>query len=303
MSLPLIFGEVNDVRNSKNPALGRAVEPYLYIAPTVVLFLFVLAIPLFNLVKYSLGDSNIIQGFQGFNHFANFKYLTSPKFLGSLKVTLIYVLFGVTGIVLFGLALSLALNKPMPGRSFFRAVAVIPWVVPHAFAASMWSWVLNAQFGFINQLLLSLGIIQKNISFLSLGSALPTVIVVRIWQGTPFMIISLLAALQTIPEDIQEAADLDGANFFQRFRYITFPCIRPVLTTTTLIITAWTMQIFDTVYIMTGGGPVRSTQLIALEIYAKAFQQDDLGTAAAMSLVILLIVTLLSLTNMKSKKE
>ena len=283
------------MKRTKTPDhLGRTIEPYVYLLPTIILFVFILAIPIFNLIKYSLGDSNIIQGYKEWNHFENFKYLTNKKFLGSVKVTAFYVIFGVAGVVFFGTIMALALDKPLKGLGIFRAIAIIPWVVPQAFAATMWRWVLNAQFGFLNQLLLTLGLIKENISFLSdPNMALATVIVVRIWQGTPFMIISLLAALQTVPEDIYEAAALDGVNPLQRFFYITLPHIMPVLLTTTLIITAWTMQIFDTVYIMTGGGPARGTQLVALEVYAKAFQQDDLGTACAISLCILAMLTIL----------
>lgn len=290
-------------KTKANPLTAGKVEPYLYLLPTIVLFIFILAVPLFNLFKYSLGDSNIIQGYKEWNNFENFTYLASPKFLSSVWVTIVYVFFGVIGVVVCGTIVSLALDKPVPGRGAFRAVAIIPWVVPQAFAASMWSWVVNAQFGFINQLLRSIGLIESNLSFLSENTALTTVIIVRIWQGTPFMIISLLAALQTIPEDIQEAADLDGVNAWQRFRFITLPFIRPVLVTTTLIVTAWTMQIFDTVYIMTAGGPARSTQLVALEIYAKAFQQDDLGTACAIALCVLGVIALLSLNNLKKEGE
>ncbi len=278
-----------------------SIEPYIYLLPTIILFIFILVVPLFNLFKYSLGDSNIIQGYKSWNDFKNFTYLLKPRFLDSVKVTLIYVVFGVLGVVLCGMSVSLALNKPIAGRGIFRALAIIPWVVPQAFAASMWIWVVNAQFGFINQLLRALHLIEKNISFLSENTAIITVIVVRIWQGTPFMIISLLAALQTIPEDIQEAAELDGASSIQQFRYITLPYITPVLTTSTLIITAWTMQIFDTVYIMTSGGPARTTQLVALEIYSKAFQQDDLGTACVIALVVLAIIALLSLGNLRKE--
>lgn len=287
--------------NNRKLRLGKTIEPYMYILPTVVLFIFILAIPFFHLLKYSLGESNIVQGFVKWNDFKNFKYLASKKFLDSVKVTLIYVVFGVAGVVFFGTIMALVLDKPLKGLGIFRAIAIIPWVVPQAFAASMWRWVVNAQFGFINQFLLTLGLIDKNISFLSDNTALATVIVVRIWQGTPFMIISLLAALQTVPQDIYEAADLDGVNPVQRFFKITLPFISPVLLTTTLIITAWTMQIFDTVYIMTAGGPARKTQLVALEVYAKAFKQDDLGTACAISLAILLVIGVISYC--KSKLE
>lgn len=284
------------MRGKNTPSrLGRAVAPYVYLLPTLLLFVFILAIPIFNLIKYSLGESNIIQGYREWNDFENFEYLTSKKFLDSVKTTLLYVVFGVSGVVFFGTVMALALDKPLKGLGIFRAIAIIPWVVPQAFAATMWRWVVNAQFGFINQLLMALGLVHENISFLSEpASALTTVIVVRIWQGTPFMIMALLAALQTVPEDIHEAASLDGVNPLQRFFHITLPHIMPVLLTTTLIITAWTMQIFDAVYIMTAGGPARGTQLVALEVYAKAFQQDDLGTACAISLCILAVISVIS---------
>ena len=146
--------------------------------------------------------------------------------------------------------------------------------------------------------------IEKNISFLSEPhKALVVCVVVRIWQGTPFMIMSLLSALQTVPEDIYEAAALDGVNPLQRFFSITLPHIMPVLLTTTLIVTAWTMQIFDAVNVLTGGGPARGTQLVALEIYAKAFQQDNLGTACAISLCLLVVLSLLSYAKRKIEQR
>lgn len=279
------------------------IEPYLFILPTIILLILVLAIPLFNVFKFSMGDSNIIQGYIEWNSFENFEYLSTEKFLKSLGTTVIYVISGVLRIVVFGLLIALALNKPMPLRGVFRSIVIIPWVVPHAFAATMWKWVVNPQYGFINQLLMKLDLISEPISFLSDGKALPTVILVRIWQGTPFMIISLLAALQTIPSDIEEAAKLDGASAFNRFRYITIPYIKPVLSTTTLIVTAWTFQIFDTVYIMTAGGPARQTQLAAIEIYDKAFLDYDLGTACAIAIVVLVIVGVIGVFRFGLERE
>lgn len=285
----------------KNKKLYK-IEPYLYIFPTVILLILVLGIPLVNVFRFSMGKSNVIQGYLEWNSFENFKYLIEPEFLSSLRITVIYVVFGVAGIVIFGTLVAVALNKPMPCRGLFRSIVIIPWVVPQAFAASMWSWVLNSQFGFINQLLMKLDLIAKPISFLGDGKALATVIIVRIWQGTPFMIISLMAALQTIPADIEEAAELDGAGAIARFRYITFPYLKSVLATTTLIVTAWTIQIFDTVYIMTGGGPARQTELVALEIYYKAFRDYDLGIACAIALVVLLIVGVIGAIKFKNER-
>ncbi|MGB4137363.1 MAG: sugar ABC transporter permease [Microbacterium sp.] len=267
--------------------------PYLFILPTAVLFIVVLGVPLLNLFVYAFGDSNIYQGFTGWNSFANFEYLATSRFLKTVGVTLIWLVGGVVGIVVTGIVVALALNRPIPGLGLFRALIIIPWVVPHAFAAAMWSWVIHPQFGMLNEILMRLGLIAEPISFLSADTALATVIVVRIWQGAPFMIITLIAALQTVPSEIEEAADLDGVNAWQKFRYVTLPHIMPVLAISTLIISAWTLQIFDTVYIMTNGGPNRATQIVALDIYSKVFVESNLGSGAAIALVTLAVVAII----------
>lgn len=278
-------------------------EPYLFILPTVALFAIVLVVPLLNLMVYSVGDSNLYQGFTGWNNFKNYEYLASAKFLQTVGVTLVWLIGGVLGIVVCGVTVALALNKPIWGRNVFRALVIIPWVVPHAFAAAMWSWVLNPQFGMLNEVLLALHIITEPISFLSQETALATVIMVRIWQGAPFMIITLLAALQTIPNEIEEAADIDGANWWQRFRYITLPYLTPVLTVSMLIVGAWTLQVFDTVYVMTNGGPARSTQIVAVDIYSKVFVESDLGSGAAMALATLVVVAVMSWRALRKEQK
>lgn len=289
-------------RAARKPTAAR-LEPYLFILPTVALFVLVLVIPLSNLVLYSLGDSNIYEGFTGWNSFENFRYLGTPRFLNTVWVTVVWLIGGVTGILVCGCAIALALNRPLPGISLFRAMIIIPWVVPHVFAAAMWSWVLHPQFGILNEALLRIGLIVEPISFLSADSALATVIMVRIWQGTPFMIITLLAALQTIPAEVEEAAAMDGAGWWQKLRYITLPHIAPVMTISTLIIAAWTLQIFDTVYVMTNGGPSRATQLIALDIYSKVFVESDLGGGAAIALVTLIAVAILGWFTLRTQER
>jgi multiple sugar transport system permease protein len=287
----------------RRPRFSPRLAPYLFILPTVVLFVVVLGVPLINLVVYAVGDSNIYQGFTGWNSFENFRYLATSRFAKTIGVTLVWLVGGVAGIVVTGMIVALALNRPIPGRGLFRALVIIPWVVPHAFAAAMWSWVIHPQFGMLNEVLLRLGLIAAPISFLSANTALATVIVVRIWQGAPFMIITLIAALQTVPSEIEEAADLDGANAWQKFRYVTLPHILPVLMVSTLIISAWTLQIFDTVYIMTNGGPSRATQIVALDIYSKVFVESDLGSGAAIALVTLAVVAIIGWWALRQQEE
>ena len=257
-----------------------------------------LGVPLINLV-YAVGDSNIYQGFTGWNSFENFRYLAISRFAKTIGLP-------SSGSAAWpassSVIVALALNRRSPAAAC-SAPGHHPWVVPHAFAAAMWSWVIHPQFGMLNEVLLRLGLIAAPISFLSANTALATVIVVRIWQGAPFMIITLIAALQTVPSEIEEAADLDGANAWQKFRYVTLPHILPVLMVSTLIISAWTLQIFDTVYIMTNGGPSRATQIVALDIYSKVFVESDLGSGAAIALVTLAVVAIIGWWALRQQEE
>lgn len=199
--------------------------------------------------------------------------------------------------------MALVLDKPIKGRGFFRSIIIIPWIIPHVFAGAMWGWVVNPQFGLLNQLLLKLNLITQPISFLSPKLALFTVIIVRIWQGTPFVIMAMLAALQTIPKEVEEAASLDGAAGFTKFRYITLPHIAPVLSVVTLILSAWTLQIFDVIYVMTGGGPVRATRTVAIEIFMKAFAERDLGSASVVAIFTMMLIIMLSIFQIRYSED
>ncbi|QPL05900.1 MULTISPECIES: carbohydrate ABC transporter permease [Actinomyces] len=285
----------------KSRALG--LEPYLFILPLAALLFGVLGTPIVNLFKFSFGDSNVIQGYMGWNNFENYKYLPTDEFRSTLIITIVWVVFGVFGVVFVGMSVSLALNKPFRGQSFVRALVIVPWVVPHAFAGVMWTWVLHPQFGILNELLLRLGLTDAPISFLGPDTALAMVIIVRIWQGTPFMIITMTAALSTVSEELLEAAELDGAGAIRRFIHVTLPSIRPVLAISILMITAWTLQIFDSVFVMTNGGPGRATRIIALDIYNKVFIENDLGGGAAIAVVTLLVVTLIGWVALKKQEQ
>lgn len=216
---------------------------------------------------------------------------------------MIWFVGSITGMIICGIIMALVLDKPIKGRGFFRSIIIIPWIIPHVFAGAMWGWVVNPQFGLLNQLLLKLNLITQPISFLSPKLALFTVIIVRIWQGTPFVIMAMLAALQTIPKEVEEAASLDGAAGFTKFRYITLPHIAPVLSVVTLILSAWTLQIFDVIYVMTGGGPVRATRTVAIEIFMKAFAERDLGSASVVAIFTMMLIIMLSIFQIRYSED
>lgn len=213
------------------------------------------------------------------------------------------MIFGILGIFIIGTALALALNKKIPGRSFFRTIIIIPWVIPHVFAGTMWSWVLNSSNGIVNNILLELGVIEQPISFLGADLALATVIFIRIWKGVPFLVMSLLSALQTIPYEVEEAAKLDGAIGWRHFCYITMPLLKPVMIMSGTILMAWSFTIFDLVYVITGGGPLNVTELLSITIYKKAFINGDMGGAAAIAIFTMAFVSIIAFFLMKKNAE
>ena len=198
-----------------------------------------------------------------------------------------------------GTTLALALNKPIPGRGIFRTIVIIPWVIPHVFAGTMWSWVLNSTNGIVNTVLLDLGLVSTPVSFLGADLALATVIFIRIWKGVPFLVMSLLSALQTIPSEVEEAAKLDGALGWKYFAYITLPLLKPVMVMSGTILMAWSFTIFDLVYVITAGGPLNVTELLSITIYKKAFINGDMGGAAAIAIFTMLFVSIIAFFLMK----
>lgn len=281
----------------------RKALPYIFLVPAIVIIIMIFAIPLFNLLWYSFAKVDLIGNFNSWAGFNNYKYLFAETFTKTLGRTMIWVVCGILGIFLVGTILALALNKPIPGRGFFRTVVIIPWVIPHVFAGTMWSWVLNSTNGIVNTLLLDMGLIKEPISFLGAELALATVIFIRIWKGVPFLVMSLLSALQTIPAEVEEAAKLDGALGWKYFWHITLPLLRPVMVMSGTILMAWSFTIFDLVYVITGGGPLNATELLSITIYKKAFINGDMGGASAIAIFTMLFVSVIAFFLMKRNSK
>lgn len=275
--------------------------PYIYILPALLVIIFVLGIPLINLIRYSFTDVTLVGNIKKWVGLKNYRYLLTPEFFNTLSTTIIWVVFGLIGIFVVGIILSLCLNKPIPGRGIMRAIIIVPWVIPHVFAGTMWLWAFDSSSGIINSMLLKLGLISEPISFLGPNLALLSVIFVRIWKGVPFLVMNLLAGLQTIPQEVEEAAKIDGAIGMKYFLYIILPMMKPVLIMSGTILTAWSLTIFDLVYVMTRGGPLNKTRLISIDIYEKAFVNLNLGQACAIAVFTMLFI--LPITRFLMKKS
>ncbi len=269
----------------------RARFAYYLIMPALILVLLLNILPLIQGVIVSLQAQNMIRpnptNFVGFRHYFRALFV-DREFWQSTGRTLYWTFGSVAGAYLLSLALALLLNMEIWGRGFFRALFLIPWVIPDVVTAMLWKWFYSDQFGMANFMLLKFGLIDSPILFLSNpNAAMPSVIAVQIWKLYPVMTIVLLAALQNVPKELLEAAKIDGANAFQRFWYVTMNFLRPSSLIMILLGCIWTFQSFDIVYLLTGGGPASATQILPVMVYVKAFWATELGYASAVAIIML----------------
>ena len=283
----------------------RKREPWLFLLPFLVVLLLVFGYPLINSIvmafqNYKLTAPNDIY----FNGFENFKKLFGdPDGLMILKNSIIYVVISVAGQFLLGLTLALALKKQFKGRGLYQSIVFLPWAFSGFVVGLIFRWSFNGEYGVVNNLLMKLGIIDNNIAWLGTpGYSLAVVIIAMIWMGIPFFAIMILAALQSIPADVYEAADVDGCGTVRQFFQITLPYIKPTLITTVLLRTIWIFNSLDLVVIITDGGPANSSQTLPAYMYSKAFGSYDFGFAAALGVMLMIILGLYALIFLKVTK-
>lgn len=283
---------------------------YFLILPSILLITLLNLYPAVQAFLVSLQSQNMMRpnptAYVGFAHYVASLAGDSP-FWASLGRTIEFTLGAVVGGYLLGLGLALLLSLEVRGRAFFRALFLIPWVIPDVATAMLWKWLYGDEFGILNVLLLRTGIVHQPVQWLAdTDIAMLSVIIVQVWKLYPIMFVTLLAALQNVPTELHEAAKLDGATALQRLWHVTLPLIRPASVVITLLAAIWTFQSFDVIYLLTGGGPADATQVLSTLIYQKAFWAMDRGTATALAmlmLVVLLGLTLSYLTAYRSQRE
>ncbi|KTQ95770.1 ABC transporter permease [Aureimonas ureilytica] len=286
-----------DRRTPGQRFLQRA-EPYLYSAPALILILAVMLVPLAIGVSYAFRDMRLLNpfsgGFVGLKHFNTL--WTDRNFWLALNNTLVWTSVSVLLQFVLGLTLALLLNRPFPGRGLAQALCFLPWAVPTFLSGLNWAWLFNPVVGPIPHWLVALGIMDAPTNILADPQlALVGPIIANVWWGIPFFAITMLAALQSIPRDIYEAASIDGANPVQQFFSITLPFLAPTMAITILLRTVWVANFADLIVVMTGGGPADRTQIVASYIFTTAFRKLDFGYASAISLVLLALLLLYSL--------
>ena len=285
--------------NEKTKKISRAKQksmltPYGFVSPASLTILILVVYPILYGIYISFFDTNLVNKWK----FVGLRYylqaLTDASFLHSLEKTMIFTVAVVAGHFVLGFIFASVLNMNIRFRTIFRGILILPWLFPDVVIAYLFKWILNTQGGIVNELLLHIGLISEPVGWLSTSAtAFPCVILVSIWKGYPLVMVQILAGIQTISTDMYEAAEIDGANMWQRFRYITLPALKPILTTILILDTVWVFKQFTMIWLMTSGGPGSTTMVSAIEIYKNAFSYFKYGLASAQSVYILVICYLI----------
>lgn len=272
-------------------------QAWVLLAPMLIVMGLLTAWPLLRTIWLSFTDAVLIGNGSEVNYVGieNYLYaLTDPDFLSSIWRTLYFTVVSVALEGIIGVLVALLLNQKFYGRSFLRVLVILPWALPTIVNAMMWRLNFNPDYGSINALLTQLGIIDGYRSWLgSPDSALNAVMLADVWKNYPLVTLLTLAAMQSIPEDLFEAARLDGASAFRRFQAITFPAIVGPLSVALILRTIDAFKIFDIIYVMTRGGPVDSTKTLSFFVYQESFSYLRAGSGAAYAILMTLMCSVL----------
>jgi multiple sugar transport system permease protein len=280
--------------------LGDTQVALLLIAPAMALLLTIILYPLLNSMYIGLLDKSLIYGGDEFVGLQNIAAVLRADFLPILRSTLVFTAGATLLPFLLGFGVALILNGPLPGRGIWRGAFLMPWLVPSVIVSFLWLWIFNANYGVLNGVLRNLGLIASNVNWLSNGaSAMTAVIIAKTWQTFPWIAVMILAALQTIPRELYEAAAISGANRWQSFRYVTVPHLRGVSSIVLLLSLIWNFQHFETIYVMTQGGPAKATTTFSVAVYQTAFQAFDLGKAGALGILWMLLLSAVVLVYLR----
>ena len=276
----------------------------VFMLPTFLVLVIVLAIPLIYSLVVSLFDTNLkysgLGNFVGLKNYIN--SLTDPYFLDSAKTTIIFTVGVVAFEFIIGLFIALLLNAEVRGKNIFFSIIIIPMMITPIAVGLTWRLLLHSDLGIVNYLLTFLGISEK--AWLADPSlALKTVMFIDIWQQVPYMVLVILAGLVSLPKEPYEAAMVDGATRVKRFFYLTVPMMKPTFIVVILLRTITALKTYDLVYVLTKGGPGVETEVISYHIYQKAFRYLEIGKASAMSYILLLAIVPISILFVKLTKN
>ena len=290
---------------------ARARSAWLFVLPMLVVLALVAAWPLARTIWFGLTNATLVDptsydviGFDNFLAYDDgrwFGILTDPQWLNALGNTLIFAVASVSLELVLGVIVALIVNAALPGRGLMRAAMLVPWAIPTVVSAKIWQWMLNDQFGVVNALLEGAGLVEGPVAWLGGSSlAMVSIVMVDVWKTTPFVALLVLAALQTLPKEIYEAARVDGIHPVKVFFRVTLPLIKPALVVAVIFRLLDAMRMFDLVYVMTGS----SEETMTLSVFARqalvSFQDVGYGSAASTGLFV--IIALLTVLYIMARK-
>ena len=270
---------------------------FLFALPALIVLMMLIAYP----VTYT-GILSVTNQQEEFVGLQNFRDVLRPRVTTqALWNTLWWVFGSIFFQVIFGVSAAILLNQNFRGRAVVRSIALIPWVVPGIVAATTWAWMFHTEFGIINYMLTGAGVLEEPIGWLITGNTvLPAMIAINIWKLFPFVAIMVLAGLQSIPQELFEAAKVDGASYWEEVRHIMLPQIRPVVTAVTLLLVIWALNAITIIYAITRGGPANKTLVTPIQIFRLAFESSAFNQSAALAVMFFGVVMLIVFIYIKS---
>ncbi|MGO4285388.1 carbohydrate ABC transporter permease [Bosea sp. TAB14] len=280
-------------KTTASSAMLRAATPYGFLLPALLVTALVILFPVLQTAWYSLHDYILYDPdnfrFVGLRNFAT--ALSDEVFWIALLNSAIWVAGIVSLQLLLGLVAALLLNQSFWWRGMARALVIIPWALPSVIIGLMWTWIYDFNLGVFNDILLRLGLISAPHPWLAQPStALACIMLALVWQGFPFFTVTILAGLQTVPGELYEAAEIDGASPWRQFVHVTLPSIAGIVTTAVLLRVIWVANSLDVILVMTGGGPGYATHTLPLYAFLRAYTGMEFGYAASLSLMLTAIL-------------
>lgn len=289
-------------RQHFNASRRNALTAVAFVAPAFLFIAVVMVWPLLISISRAFvanapGTNEAV--FQGLDNF--FFLFSSPTLAKTFPITLIFVVGSTTLAFSLGLLWALVLEQIRRGRNLLRAVTLVPWVLPSVVTAFLWAWIFNGQFGLLNGIGTSTGLLADDIVWLSDPTAANmAIILARAWQSMPWFVLMFLAGLQSVPAELVEAVRVDGGGNWRIFRHAIFPHLKATMLLVIILGAMGNLQLFDLIYAMTGGGPAGSTSVMSTTVYRQAFEVFDLGTAAAIGVIWMLLLVIPTIFYVRS---
>jgi multiple sugar transport system permease protein len=283
-------------------ALSDRTVGLLFIAPFAVTALFFMVYPIVEAIRMAFYSYNPLRpDLSAFVGLSNFAYIfDDPLFWDSFRQATVWTVLSILLQTVFGVGMAMLLHQALPGISVFRGLLLFPYIVPTVVIALIWRWIFNPEIGVVNHALLGVGVISQPIYWLSTPSmAMASTIMLNVWKYTPFVVICVLARLQSVPLELYDAAKVDGAGAFRRFLDVTLPQLREVLIVVIVFRTIWTFNKFEEIYLLTKGGPGTSTFNLAVYAFEQSIANLRLGIGAATGVVMMIMLSLGSIVYLR----